>query len=278
MCLALAVTRQGYYKWRSSRGRPYKYADLLAKILAIIAENEFNKLYGIKRMRETLVDRGTDCGYWEVRRVMRDNGLIHKKKHNPQSLTKADKEVQKSDNLLKRDFKSERPCQKLVSDITQYPTADGKLYVSGIYDCFDNACLAATMDDNMRKELVVATLAQAAGRYGLCDAIFHTDRGSQYTSAEFRDELAKHNLLQSMNSAGGRCHDNAKCESMWGRTKSEILALYDTSKMPMEAVRKLVFRYMMGYWNTERTCSAIGGTTPAKKRAAYYEKLAAQAA
>lgn len=275
MCLVLSVTRQGYYKWRRNNARPYKHADLLAKIKAIIAENEFNKLYGIKRMHETLVDRGINCTYWEVRRVMHDNGLIHKKKHNPQSLTKADKDAQKSDNLLNRDFTSERPCEKLVSDITQYPTADGKLYVSGIYDCFDNACLAVTMDDNMRKELVIATLTQAAGRYDLRDAIFHTDRGSQYTSADFRNEIAKHDLRQSMNSEGGRCHDNAKCESMWGRTKSEILALYDTSKMPMEDVKKLIFRYMMGYWNTERTCSVIGGTTPAQKCTAYYEKLAA---
>jgi transposase InsO family protein len=77
-----------------------------------------------------------------------------------------------------------------------------------------------------------------------------------------------------MNSAAGRCHDNAKCESMWARGKEEIMALYDTKKMTCEQLKGLIFRYYMSYWNNRRICSAIGGVPPAIKRGAYYEKLA----
>ena len=73
-----------------------------------------------------------------------------------------------------------------------------------------------------------------------------------------------------MNSAAGRCHDNAKCESMWGRAKVEKFYNFDTSRMPMEMVKRMVFRYFMGYWNRRRICSANGGFPPALKRAQYF--------
>jgi transposase InsO family protein len=118
------------------------------------------------------------------------------------------------------------------------------------------------------------TYLQAAGGYDLRGAVSHSDRGSQYASEEFRRTPASLGIIQSMNSAAGRCHDDAKRESMWARGKEEIMACYDTRKMTCEQLKLLIFRYYMGYWNNRRICSAIGGVTPAVKRGAYYEKLA----
>jgi len=243
----------------------------LDKIKAIIGDHEFNKAYGVRRMFEALTEQGEKTSKSTVQRTMKRNGLVKVKKRRPNSLTKADKQAQKSDDLLKRDFSAAKPEVKYVTDITEYPTADGKLYVSGLFDCYDNVCAGVAMDDNMERWLPINMLRDARSKYDLTGAIVHTDRGSQYTSADYRSELARLGIIQSMNSAAGRCYDNAKCESMWGRAKTEILELYDTSKMSMADVKTLVFYYYMGYWNTKRICSAIGGTTPYNKRAKYRE-------
>lgn len=241
---------------------------------AILAEDEFNKNYGKRRMFEKLqLDYDCPYSYNTVAKVMRDNGLLHKKSKT-KGLTKADKQAQKSDDLLKRDFTAAAPNQKTVTNITEWTASDGKVYQSGVFDCYDNTCLGLSLSDNMRAELCIETFIQAAGRYDLRGAITHSDRGSQYTSEEFRRMLEKFGITQSMNSAAGRCHDNAKCESMWARGKEEIMALYNTKKMTCEELKNLIFRYYMSYWNNHRICSAIGGVPPAVKRGAYYEKLA----
>lgn len=81
-----------------------------------------------------------------------------------------------------------------------------------------------------------------------------------------------------MNSAAGKCHDNARCESIWGRMKEELIyGRYNTKKMSMETVKSLVWRYFMSYWANRRICSAIGGIPPAVKRQRYYESLVSAA-
>jgi len=108
---------------------------------------------------------------------------------------------------------------------------------------------------------------------GLRGAIIHSDRGSQYTSVEYRQAIERYGIIQSMNSAGGRCHDNAKCESLWARLKEELLYdRYDTKKMPMEEVKSLIWRYFMSYWNNRRICSMNGGLPPMIKRKKFYEE------
>jgi len=269
---------QGYHKYLKQLTKPYKYAQLLADMRAILEEDEFNKTYGKQRMFEKLqLDYDCPYSYNTVAKVMRENGLLQKQNH-PKGLTKADKKAQKSENLLEQDFSANMPNQKMVTDITEFTGCDGKVYTSAIFDCYDNACLAVSMADNMRKELVIETFEQAAGRYDLRGAISHSDRGSQYTSAQFREAIDKIGVIQSMNGAAGRCHDNAKCESMWARGKSEIMACYNIKKMTCEEIKRLIFRYYLSYWNNRRICSAIGGMPPMIKRGAFYEKLADLAA
>jgi len=273
-CRILEVTPQGYRKYIENLTKPYKYARLLADMRAIIEEDEFNITYGKRRMYEKLqLDYECEYCYSTVANVMDENGLLQKP-NKPKGLTKSDKAAQKSENLLKQNFKSEAPNQKTVTDITEFTGIDGKLYVSAVFDCFDNACLSVLMADNMRKELVIESFEQAAGLHDLRGAIGHSDRGSQYTSAEFRQTLKKLEIIQSMNSAAGRINDNAKCESMWARAKCEISACYDTKKMTSEELKQLIFWYFMSYWNNRRICSAIGGVPPMVKRGAYYERLA----
>lgn len=102
-------------------------------------------------------------------------------------------------------------------------------------------------------------------------AIIHSDRGSQYISQIYRDSIAKYNVIQSMNSDGGRCHGNARCESMWTRMKSELFyGRYDTRKLTKDDLKIKIWRYFMSYWNNRRICSTNGGLPPMVKRRKYY--------
>lgn len=285
MSKCLEVSPQGYYNYIKSLGKPYKYELLLAEIFKIIAEDECNDTLGSKRMWEALeLKKSTTDGNFPyiphertVYRIMGKHNLIHDVKCKPNGITKADKEAQKSDDLIKRNFSAEAPLTKAIEDITEIPTMDGKLYVSGIFDCFDLMPLGLSMADNMRAELCVETLASAVKSYGkaaIKGMIAHSDRGSQYTSELYRAAVKEYGIQQSMNSAAGKCHDNARCEAIWARMKVELIYdRYDTKKMSMEAVKSLVWRYFMSYWSNRRICSAIGGIPPALKRKRYYESL-----
>lgn len=107
--------------------------------------------------------------------------------------------------------------------MTEIKASDGKLYVSAIFDRYDLAVLGLAMDTNMKAALCEQTLDNAREAYPMLQgAVLHSDRGTQYASELYRKAINKYGILQSMNSAGGRCHDNARCESMWARFKRGI--------------------------------------------------------
>ncbi len=210
-----------------------------------------------------------------IYRIMEKIGLSHRPKHKPNGITKADREAHKSDNLLKRNFTAEEPLKKCVTDITEIKAKDGKLYVSAIFDCFDSAVLGLSMDTNMKATLCQQTLTTAVRLYpALAGAIVHSYRGSQYTSEIYHKTVAKYGILQSMNSDGGRCHDNARCESMWARINEELLyGRYNTRNLTIDELKSLIWRYSMSYWNNRRICSANGGLPPIMKRQKYYQSI-----
>ena len=278
-CRILKVTRQGFYKYLAEKDRPWKYQDLADAMRVIASEDECNDTYGRIRMYQALLLKKPEGiripGERTVYRVMKKIGLSHRPKRKPNGITKADREARKSDDLLKRDFSSQEPLKKCVTDITEIKAKDGKLYVSAIFDCFDAAVLGLAMDTSMKAALCERTLDNAVRAYpGLQGAMIHSDRGAQYTSETYRRAVSKYGIRQSMNSAGGRCHDNARCESMWARMKEELLyGRHDTEKMTVEEVETLIFRYFIGYWNNRRICSANEGLPPMVKRQRYYESL-----
>ena len=207
-----------------------------------------------------------------IYRVIEQIGLSHRPNHKPHGITKTDRKSNKSEDLLKRNFHSDAALNKCVTYITEIKASDGKLYVSAIFDCFDSAVLYLSIGANMQAILCVNTLDNAVMAYtDLKGAIVHSDRGSQYTSQIYCDSIAKYNIIQSMNSDGGRCHDNARCESMWARMKSELFyGRYDTRKLTKDELKIKIWRYFMSYWNNCRICSTNGGLPPLVDRRKYY--------
>ena len=278
-CRMLNVTRQGFYKYLANKDRPWKYQDLADAMQEIASEDECNDTYGRFRMYQALLLKQPEGvripGERTVYRVMEKSGLIHRPKRKPNGITKADREARKSDDLLKRDFTSAEPLRKCVTDITEIKAKDGKLYVSAIFDCFDAVVLGLAMDTNMKASLCEQTLANAVRSYpALRGAVIHSDRGTQYTSETYRRAVAKYGIVQSMNSAGGRCHDNARCESMWARMKEELLyGRHKTEELTIEELKTLIWRYFISYWNNRRICSSNDGLPPMVKRQRFYESM-----
>ena len=275
-CNTLDVTRQGFYKYLKTKDKPWKYESLAGLMRSIVAEDDCNDTYGIIRMHQALELKYPDDdgipSISTIYRIMVKIGLIHKRKRRPNGLTKEDREAHKSDDLLRRNFKADRPLIKSVTDITEIKGKDGKLYVSALFDCYDSAVLGLAMDTNMKAPLCVKTIENAYKAHpGLKGCLVHSDRGSQYTSELYRNAVKKFGIIQSMNSAGGRCHDNAKCESMWARMKEELFyGRIKTETLTVAQLKMLVWRYFMSYWNNRRICSANGGLPPMVKRQRFY--------
>ena len=266
MCCVLNVSEAGYYKYIKNLDKPDKDTVLSAAIMEIIGEESFNDNYGVPRMRIALFNKGLKVGTRRLTRLMRELNLIHERKRRPKGLTKATTEVQEQENLIKQDFTADKPFTKLLTDISQIQCADGKLYISPILDCFGGEILALQMRNNMKKELCIDTIEAAARRYPIRGAILHSDRGSQYTSDEFRKTLKSNGVTQSL-SGVDHCYDNARMESFFATLKKELLYRIPTHTMRRSKVETIIFRYVFTYYNTIRiNTSNPGGLPPAAYR------------
>ncbi|MDD2372365.1 MAG: IS3 family transposase [Syntrophomonadaceae bacterium] len=275
MCKVLNISEAGYYKWLRRQSRPYKYEELLAKIRQIRADNPD---YGAYRIYLDLqLNQGYTGSYYVILKLCKTHKLMLKKTWRPRGITKVDPAAQASANLIQQDFSAEAPNQKWLGDITEIPTAGGKLYVAGVLDCFDGAIVGLQMADNMRAELCVDAFTSATNKHQAYGMIFHSDRGSQYTSKLYRDTLARYGVTQSM-SATGRCYDNARMESFFATLKKECIYKLKTETMRMATVKSLVFRFIEIYYNRRRIYTPNEGYPPLVKRSLYYQQRLPQVA
>jgi len=249
-----------------NRDKKTKRQLLLVEIKRIYDEHEDNENYGIDRILNALQQKNIKCSRRTVYNAMKEGGYLHKRRV-PHGITKATPEEQKTENLINRDFYSDQPIKKLLSDISEIPCANGKLYISPILDCYNGEIVALEIRDNMKKELCIDTLKQLKYRYGnLNNVILHTDRGCQYTSKEFRGLLQEYGMIQSLSSTG-KCYDNARMESFFATLKKEKLYKIPTYKMSKQAVISIIYRYVYAYYNTTRLNSFNPeGLPPTKMR------------
>lgn len=274
MCEVLAVSESGYYRSLKLTPKQERQERLLVKIKAIIGEHEDNRNYGVQRILLALSQAGVTTSYSTVYRIMKKHGLLKKAKRYPNGITREDAAAQKSENLLQRDFSSSTPNAKWLSDITEIPCSDGKLYLSAVMDCFNGEIVGLAMDDNMRKELCIQAFESACNARNARGMIYHSDRGSQFTSQAFRESLAKRGAIQSM-SGTGRCYDNARMESFFATLKKEKLYKIKTEHYPMAEIKSIIFRYIMVYYNRRRIYTSNPGGWPP---AVYRERLLLNAA
>ena len=152
LCKVLKASESGYYRSLRAANVPRPWQLLLVKIRKIYEENPDNRNYGVGRILLALAQEGIETSRSSVRRAMKKGGLLRAPARRPQGLTKADAAAQKAENLIQRNFTAAAPNQKWLTDITQIPCADGKLYIVAVLDCCSGEIVGLAMDDNMKKE------------------------------------------------------------------------------------------------------------------------------
>ncbi|WP_126639300.1 IS3 family transposase [Embleya hyalina] len=261
MCRWLDVSRSGYYEWRT---RPESTTArrrhrLTTAIREIFAAN--HETYGYRRVHAVLARSGEAASPELVRALMRGLGLVPCQPRPWRAVTtRTGGAHPRIPDLVRRDFTADRPGARLVGDVTYIPTWEGFLYLATVIDCHSKAVVGWAMADHFKTSLVTAALDMARGRVKIGKgAIFHSDRGSNYTSEEFARTLAGHDMRQSVGRTGV-CWDNAMAESFFGALKNEYLNRYVFTNHAK--ARREVVRYIEGFYNRRRLHSALGYRTP----------------
>lgn len=260
MCEWADVSTSGYYEWW---GRPASATAIRREHLTTLVKAVFeqsDQTYGYRRVHAQLVRQGEQVSAEFVRELMRELDLVACQPRPYRPTTTVPGEPGSIPDLVNRDFTATAPGQKMVGDITYIPTWEGWLYLATVIDCHTKACIGYAMADHLRADLVIDALRMAARNYPLVEgAIFHSDRGTQYTSASF---AAATDLLDIQRSVGatGVCFDNALAESFNAAVKVERVnrTVYPTR----EHARKDVARYIEFRYNTQRLHSGLGYKTP----------------
>jgi putative transposase len=267
MCRPRATTSGATGRPRRPRG-----GRLAALIEAIFTDSD--RTYGHRRIHAQLGRHGERCSPELVRAIMRELDLVACQPRPWRPTTTVAGDSGPIPDLLARDFTADAPGTKLVGDITYLPTWEGFAYLATVIDCHTKACIGYAIADHLRAELVIDALQMAARNHTLVDgAIFHSDRGTQYTCGAFAAATAELHIRRSVGRTG-TCFDNALAESFNASLKVE--RVNRTAYPTREHARKDVTRYIEFRYNTKRLHSALGYRTPQEVHDEYLnQQLAA---
>jgi len=260
MCRWLEVSKSGYYEWRSRPESAMAKRREELKLLIKKAFGDSDGTYGYRRVWWQLARWGVQAGLELVRALMRELGLVACQPRPWRPSTTQQGHTGPVPDLVNRDFTADAPGQKMVGDITYVPTWEGWVYLATVIDCATRKVAGWAMDDNYRAPLIKSAIEMAARNLGLpADAVFHSDRGSNYTSAEFAASLERLGIRQSVGRTG-ICYDNALAESFNAALKVERVhrTAYPTRKKAKEDIA----RYIELRYNRMRLHSGLGYRTP----------------
>jgi putative transposase len=260
MCRMLEVSRQGFYQWRHRPASPRALDDaaLTERIKKIHAGH--GRRVGVRRVRDELARAGVVCSHKRTHRLMHDAGLrcVHPRPYK--RTTTPDRFDPALADLLHRDWSPPAPDVAWVGDVTYVKTWSGWAFLATVIDCFSRKVVGFATADHQRTDLIVDALAMAiAHRNPPPGVIFHSDRGSQYTSEEFRGFCRAHGVRPSVGRTG-ICYDNAVAESFFATIKKELIHVRPWPTI--DTLRTAVFEYIESYYNRRRRHSTIGYHTP----------------
>ena len=261
MCAVLGVSRSGFYSWKDPSPSPQevKRARFARLIRDIFVASD--STYGYRRVHAELRRAGGRIDDDTVRIIMRELGLEPCQPKPFRPVTTIAGDAAALPDLVNRDFTATAPGRKLVGDITYLPTWEGWLYLATVLDCYSKKVVGYAMDSTMTTDLVVRALDMAATRITFTpgETIFHSDRGTQYTSNDFAEAAKRLGLRRSVGRTGV-CYDNAWAESFNGTLKNERCnrTVYPTR----DHARKDVTAYIELRYNARRLHSAIDYQTP----------------
>ena len=278
-CDAAGVSCQAFYDWKRAldagpTAKELKDALVVGEMFRIVTD--FNGTYGEPRMTMELRARGFVVNKKRVRRLMRVNSIVGIHKPTKKRTTIPSEDNPPIPDRVKRQFQPGQPDRIWVSDITYIATGHSWMYLATVIDLGSRKVLGYSMANHMRTDLVSDALKMAvAGRGGVvAGIIFHSDRGSQYTSDEFGLLLKSYDMLQSVGRTGV-CYDNAVAESFFGSLKRELVDRYHYRTH--RQARTSIFTWIVLY-NTRRLHSSLGYISPNQWENKYNQHTTSKAA
>ena len=270
MCTWAGVSRSGYYEWkdRLPSATAERRAVLTAVIEFVFADSDAT--YGYRRIHAALARMGRACDPQTVRSIMAERGLVAACPKRKGIRTTIASDAGELPDLLRRDFTATEPGAKLVGDITYIPTWAGWVFLATVLDCYSKKVVGYAMAAHMRTELVTDALAMAHrnGHVREGVTIFHSDRGTQYTSAEFKEFTDRYGITRSVGRTG-ICYDNAWAESFNATLKVE--RVHRTVYPTRDHAYRDIARYIELRYNQKRLHSALGYCTPNEVEQAWYD-------
>ena len=258
-CRLLKVRRQGYYEYQARKDSPREVRDRLLTVKIKNIFYETGRIYGARKIREELRKGGDWVSRKRVRRLMDMAGLVPVSWRKSVQTTVSDPKASPFLNLLKQDFRVALPNQTWVSDFTYVPTDEGWLYLCTFVDLFSRRVVGWAISNTIDRQLAIAAFRNAvANRHPGQWLVIHTDRGCQYTSWDFRREVASIGGIQSM-SRPGTPYDNACAETFFKTLKVECVdrAHFKTRKEATDAIAA----YLL-FYNRRRIHQSLGYLSP----------------
>jgi len=267
------VSRSGYYEWKTRI--PCSTARWRAELGEIVEFlfTDSDGTYGYRRVHAALARAGRHVDPQTVRSIMAERGLVACQPRPKGPRTTIGSDAGATPDLIGRDFTASEPGHRLVGDITYIATWQGWLYLATVLDCFSKKVVGYAMAEHMRTELVTDALAMAQrnGHIRPGVTIFHSDRGTQYTSADFETFTRAAGITRSVGRTG-ICYDNAWAESFNATLKVE--RVHRTTYPTRGHATRDIARYIELRYNQKRLHSALGYRTPNEVEDAWYESQA----
>ena len=276
VCEVLQVSPSGYHKWLKNKVS-FRVKEN-QRILEIIKfhHNKSKATYGLPRIYAAMRKEGIGVNKKRIARLMKVNNIKAKTKRRFRVTTVQNTKAQASENILKQNFTALSENKIWTGDITYLWTKEGWLYLSVVMDIYSRKIVGWSIDSSLSPELVLRALMMAlVHRNPERGIIFHSDRGSQYTSISFRELLKSYGIVQS-NSSTGNCYDNAVTESFFHTLKTELT--YWEKYQTREEAKRSIFEYIEINYNRRRLHSFSGYLSPVefeeKNRRDLIEKVA----
>jgi transposase InsO family protein len=263
LCLHLEVSASGYYDWQQRRAAPGPRAlgnAALSRDIQKIHEQS-RQTYGSPRIVIELRKKGKRHSRNRVARLMREEGLCGRQQGRYRvQTTDSNHDEPIAANRLAEAPATRAPNQIWVADITYIQTREGWLFLAAILDLYSRKIVGWAMSERIDTALVLNALGMALLHRNVpANLIFHSDRGVQYASGDYRAALARAGLLASM-SRKGNCYDNAFIESFWSTLKLELV--YRREFATRQQARAAIFEYIETFYNRQRAHSALGYLSP----------------
>ena len=272
MASLLGVSASGFYDWASRSAPappPDPWAPLRAEVLRLWLAS--GRRWGARTVRSQLAGPFAGATLYRVRKCMRELGVAGARRPRRVRTTVPDPGAPSRPDLLRRDFESPVPTTRLVGDITYLRTGQGWLFLAVVIDLCTRMVVGWCMSERMTADIVVSALEMAEGRgYVAGNAVFHSDRGSQYTSLLLAGWAAEHDVRLSVGRTGS-CHDNAVAKSFFGTLKNEMYHL--RSFATRSEARLAVIDYIERYYNRERPHSTVGYRIPAELMSEFFARI-----